>query len=96
MSRSKRLLGVANAAPPFWGHNFSGRLPKPHLIQVLVHSRLLANIFPDNFFISTHCGHEEPSCPNVLARNIPLPLPIGPDQMDGTRAFGSSLKVVSI
>jgi|SRR5579875_1464823 len=68
----RRLTGVSSRWPS----------PQAHLVQAFVFLFLVANVFSNRFFISTHRGHEEPSCPKGLGHKIPLALSVHPRQMD--------------
>src|SRR5690349_22142952 len=49
----------------------SSDLPKIHLVQSLIFLLLLPDVLTNYALIAAHGGHEEPSCPEVLAHEIP-------------------------
>ena len=56
VSRSKRLVGVANAAPHSWSHRFGGdSSPQAELVQPLVLLLLLLDLLPYHHFVATDC-----------------------------------------
>ena len=82
-SRSRRLDGVANAAPTDTGHRLGGRsAPEPQLVQAPVLSFLLLNVRADHTLVATDGGHEVPARPEVLPHKVPLALPVHARQMD--------------
>ena len=84
MSRSKRLFGGANATPLAGRHLNGGRSsPQAHLVQSLVFLLLVPDALSNHRFIPAHRGHEESSCPEVLAHKIPPPLSEDPRQAHG-------------
>lgn len=83
MSRSKRLVGVANAAPHCIRHQFGGRsFPEAELIQPLVLLLLVPDVLADHGFIAADRRDEVPAGPEVLPHKVALTLPIHPRQMD--------------
>ena len=59
MSRSKRLEGVANAAPHSWGHLRGGRSsPQAELVQPFVLLLLILDVLADHRFVPTYGRHE--------------------------------------
>ena len=85
MSRSKRLYGVANAAPRFLGHlKVAGSIPQLQLFESLVLLFLIADVLANRRLVSAHRGNEVPPRPEVLADEVPLPLAVHPRQVDRT------------
>jgi hypothetical protein len=83
VSRSKRLCGVADAAPSHLGHRDGGRLAvQSQLIQSLVFLLLSSDVGPNLRLIPSYRRHEVSSCPKVLAYEIALPLSVNPRQMN--------------
>jgi hypothetical protein len=77
LSRSKRLCGVANAAPFSVGHLYGGwSFPQLHLVKPLILLFLAPYVCSDCRLISPHRRHEEAPCPNVLTDKVPFPLPV--------------------
>jgi hypothetical protein len=67
VSRSKRLDGVANAAPHLFGHLNGGHsLPKFYLLQLLVRLLLGADVFANHRLIPTHRRNKISSGPEML------------------------------
>src|SRR5574338_469211 len=88
MSRSKRLVGVANAAPHDMRHRASGgSSPQTELIQPLVLLLLVLDVLADHGFIAADRRYEVPAGPEVLPREVALALPIHPRQMDRALAL---------
>ena len=91
MSRSKRLGGVANAAPYFLRHLIGGNsLPKFHLLQSLVHFLLVADVLANYCLIATDRRNEISSGPEMLPDEISLPLAVRPCQVNRTLSFDLS------
>ena len=88
MSRSKRLAGVANAAPIRFGHLDGGHsLPKYYLLQFLVRLLLVADVVANHRLIPTHRGNKIFPGPEMLTDEIASALPVHPRQMDCALAF---------
>jgi len=88
VSRSKRLVGVANAAPQCRGHLFGGRSPpQAELVQPLVLLLLFPDVFADYRLIATDRRDEVPARPEVLPHEVALALPIHPCQMNRALAL---------
>jgi hypothetical protein len=84
VSRSKRLSGVANAAPVVFAWPSA---PQVHLVQALVFLLLIPDVIPNHFLIPTHRGHEVSPRPEMLPYEVLLPLPVHPRQMDSALAL---------
>src|SRR5574338_138078 len=88
MSRSKRLVGVANAAPHDMRRRAGGRSsPQTELIQPLVLLLLVLDVLADHGFIAADRRYEVPAGPEVLPHEVALALPIHPRQMDRALAL---------
>jgi hypothetical protein len=88
VSRSKRLCGVADAAPRFcWPPRGGLLLPKLQLFQPFVFLLPAADVFADHPFVAPDCGHKQASCPEVLADKVPPPLSVHSGHMNGALAF---------
>ena len=84
MSRSKRLGGVANAAPQFEPSCGGCSSPKVERFQSLVFFRLLSDVLANHGLFAADRGHPKSSRPKVLNHEIPLPLSVHPRQMNCT------------
>jgi hypothetical protein len=85
VSRSKRLDGVANAAPFLLGHLDGGcSALQVHLFQSLMFMLLVSEVFPDQRFVSPYGLDEVASCPDVLPDNVSLALNVHPRQVNRT------------
>jgi hypothetical protein len=83
VSRSKRLMGVANAAPTSFRHRNGGALtPQPELVRAGVFLFLLLDVFPNHPFVATHRGHKVSARIKMLPDEVPPTLPVDPRQMD--------------
>ena len=88
MSRSKQLTGVANATPILFGHLIGGHtLPKFYLLQLLVRLLLVADVLPNQRFITTHGRNEIAPGPEMLPDEVTLALSVHPHQMDRALAL---------
>src|SRR5574338_1330564 len=88
MSRSKRLVGVANAAPHDMRHRAGGgSSPQTELIQPLVLLLLVLDVLADHGFIAADRRYEVPAGPEVLPHEVALALPLHPRQMDRALAL---------
>ena len=75
MSRSKRLVVVANAAPHSWDHLLGGRSSQAELIQPLVLLLLVLDVLADHRLVATDRRDEVPAGPEILPHEIALALP---------------------
>ena len=82
MSRSKRLVGVANAAPHARRHRIGDlSSPQSELIQPRVLLLLLPDVLADQRLVPAHGGDKVSAGPQVLSHEVALALPVHPRQM---------------
>jgi hypothetical protein len=88
VSRSKRLSGVANAAPIELSHLVGGRsFPQVQLVQALIFHFLVANVLPNHSLIPAYCRYQIPSRPEMLTNVILFSLPVRPRQVNRALAL---------
>ena len=85
MSRSKRLSGVANAAPTFLGHlKGGGSAPEVELFESLIFELLVANVLANQRLVPTYRRDEVPPRPKVLPHKIALSFAVDAGEVDST------------
>ncbi len=91
MSRSKRLSGVADAAPVSISHLDGGEsIVQFQLIQPFIFLLLVPDVLSNQFLVAPYCGHEVSSRPEMLSDKVLLPFSVHPRQMNSALPFDVS------